>query len=1687
QSLTATVAHFTDADPNGAAGDYTATIDWGDGATSSGTVTPGVDIGFDVNGAHTYSSAGSFTVTTSVTDAGTSTTSATSTAQIAVAPVFVVVHTVGVDEITTTSARASGTVNDGGAAVSYHFEYGQSTAYGASTATATSDGSGTDQPVAATLPGLNPDTDYHVRLVADAPSGPVFGEDIAFHTAQPGTAPGLPPGLDFTWSPRADVLVAGAPFGGVQFQATPGPGVSYQWAFDSPPTSGFAADPGAAGDAPRHTFTADGAHDTDKADGAGGARRRLYTVRLRATAANGASVEVSHDLVVVPNTPPLVDFQTDGQQNVNQPTVLTPSVSDPAGPRVANHVDHIEWSFDTPTATHPAGDPSATDLICNADGSGCHVPGGGLPGPWFSQGNGHQAVVNFYQRALAVHGLPELSTLDLNALPQNAPDGSPLTGGLRALDGQGFFTVFHDLRVAYLYDNATLLQQTSFALDAGEATGARLQAGAPLSTDITSATRSTRALKRLPYTTTIKQTDNRLRLLQVLDGHQLEWRQVTLTAVDTAGVRTSVTQSVPLRAVSAPDLRAKFVDESATRTVSLGRRRVHIAPDTQTINHPMTTNDELAFDASGTQDATGKIAYYTLEVGQRQGCRAPAGHPQQQYQGLPVFNSVDPPVDGYRPGEFFGRPSAAGAGLGLAVGRSGNLAAQLANPHNILNVGFGSARGARAQTAANASSLPTLGQKLALGPVVHSCSGGANPADSFAARNVFPQVFMVRDGLAARPPYRAPISPRPIPGAKSSPLEFATTALVTSNPANLRFRIPVAGVYSVTVAAYNDAGLGAIQRTDGFRIEKPDGACEPVTGQVTLGGKKLGFSGDCAAVGGQDRSRVWTGGDLTVNGVGLRPLGGAHVFLDSRSRQLFATTASLPADLNQLSAQEINRMDQHPAAVQIVFERDPVAKFGAFDNAAAVRFIQGSQNPASNPAVFTGATYHGSPVAAAENGGANWDTLHVDFFGGTGDSRAYFRVVLPKEFSSESAPAAPTSDVMRVGHTDVPATELTTNHFATIARRHGGVGRAGAATGGGPVARAAAAGVSGTLSLDNTHLGPLTINSGTLTFDSGQGTWRGDIHDAYLEMFPAYKVSAHILIQNGALRELGGKVEGLDIPVFAGVFLNEVHFQIVTDPLTLSGGAGFTALAGALTGNLDMVIRTKPVFLRLEGRIAVASIPLARAYVQYDEANHSTVSFGGHLGVDFGPVSMNADLAGAISGQTGDFFIEGQGEVCVGICINAGALMSNVAVALCGGFHIGPLKLEAGAAYRFSPGKLEVFAGCDLDPYKPAIFRAREVRGGGTVGRISLASDVLPVAAGTREVSFRFHGNPATAGAPSITLISPTGRTYQTAPTAGDYTFAAPAPGAGGVTQIGGALIDRDPVDHVTTAIIVNPPAGNWQVQTPPAQAPISSVDIARGEHIPDNAFQGNVAHASLDAAAARVSTRAYTASISSARSRFLRTLPKLERGRLVSAQLNLPAGLTGKLKLVDVGPTSSSPIQTITLTPAGRRMTIAFAPTDEPGAHQIQAVKYQPSGPGSAALPQRAFVVGGYVAPAIPRPSAPKLRIHRGARGRLLVDVTPGTAGPLTTGATTFEIVASTAAGERIEQVIYAYRGSAGRHARRDLNRAKPLSGGRFRVTLTGISQTTSVKVYGRMQYASSIGRVSSAMLRCHACRRGQ
>jgi hypothetical protein len=76
--LSATVATFTDADTHSTASEYNATIKWGDGKSSTGTIG-GTGGHFTVTGKHTYSKRGTFTVTVTITDTDNSANTATVT------------------------------------------------------------------------------------------------------------------------------------------------------------------------------------------------------------------------------------------------------------------------------------------------------------------------------------------------------------------------------------------------------------------------------------------------------------------------------------------------------------------------------------------------------------------------------------------------------------------------------------------------------------------------------------------------------------------------------------------------------------------------------------------------------------------------------------------------------------------------------------------------------------------------------------------------------------------------------------------------------------------------------------------------------------------------------------------------------------------------------------------------------------------------------------------------------------------------------------------------------------------------------------------------------------------------------------------------------------------------------------------------------------------------------------------------------------------------------------------------------------------------------------------------------------------------------------------------------------------------------------------------------------------------
>jgi hypothetical protein len=80
----AQVATFVDTNPLGQIGDFTATINWGDGTTSSGTVMQpgGVGTAFAVTSTHTYAAPGTDTISATITDDGGKTATASFTAAV---------------------------------------------------------------------------------------------------------------------------------------------------------------------------------------------------------------------------------------------------------------------------------------------------------------------------------------------------------------------------------------------------------------------------------------------------------------------------------------------------------------------------------------------------------------------------------------------------------------------------------------------------------------------------------------------------------------------------------------------------------------------------------------------------------------------------------------------------------------------------------------------------------------------------------------------------------------------------------------------------------------------------------------------------------------------------------------------------------------------------------------------------------------------------------------------------------------------------------------------------------------------------------------------------------------------------------------------------------------------------------------------------------------------------------------------------------------------------------------------------------------------------------------------------------------------------------------------------------------------------------------------------------------------
>jgi hypothetical protein len=84
--------------------------------------------------------------------------------------------------VTQTQITLNGTVNPWGSDTHYHFEYGTTAGYGSSTASGDAGSGASVVAESATVPGLQPGTTYHYRLVASNEGGTGYGADEVFTT-----------------------------------------------------------------------------------------------------------------------------------------------------------------------------------------------------------------------------------------------------------------------------------------------------------------------------------------------------------------------------------------------------------------------------------------------------------------------------------------------------------------------------------------------------------------------------------------------------------------------------------------------------------------------------------------------------------------------------------------------------------------------------------------------------------------------------------------------------------------------------------------------------------------------------------------------------------------------------------------------------------------------------------------------------------------------------------------------------------------------------------------------------------------------------------------------------------------------------------------------------------------------------------------------------------------------------------------------------------------------------------------------------------------------------------------------------------------------------------------------------------------------------------------------------------------
>lgn len=293
----------------------------------------------------------------------------------------------------------------------------------------------------------------------------------------------------------------------------------------------------------------------------------------------------------------------------------------------------------------------------------------------------------------------------------------------------------------------------------------------------------------------------------------------------------------------------------------------------------------------------------------------------------------------------------------------------------------------------------------------------------------------------------------------------------------------------------------------------------------------------------------------------------------------------------------------------------------------------------------------------------------------------------------------------------------------------------------------------------------LKLGSLAIEYDRPDDEWTGS---AELGL-PAIKgkefdLEVEVVVKGGRFHSIYGAVDGLEVSLGEGVFLQRIRAGVGVDPLDLQGGLGISAgpkIFGTQLLSADGDLRvTFPsqdapytLFQIAGGTKLLDMFDLSRGVLRFTTNGFFEARYG--YTRDVGIAYFDADLGGWFTPDKANF--TGNAEAGIKFLgdrvklVGVKAVLSTKGIAACG--EIPVIDLGGGVGYRWGD-EFNVFKGCDLGPYSEA--RPEGIPDGFSVRTAAVRAPSLVVPAGLRSAGIAVKGR---GGVPRVKVVDVHGTT----------------------------------------------------------------------------------------------------------------------------------------------------------------------------------------------------------------------------------------------------------------------------------------------------------------------------------------